>query len=164
MLPAEHQYEVPAAPSATPWTARHVRLVGLLVAGPAAVVLALAAWVHPSPRGYDTHTQLGLSACSLIQTTGMPCPTCGMTTAFAHMARGQVVEALQAQAFGAVLFVLMLAAALAGTAQALGGRDHFGAAPLRPRMWWLWALLAGGTAGWALKMALGLWSGALPAR
>jgi hypothetical protein len=148
--------------SALPWRQRHVRLLGLCVALPAVTILATAAIIHPDARGYDTHTQLGLPPCGLLQRTGMPCPWCGMTTAFAHMARGQVAAATRAQACGAALFLLMVAAALAGTVQAATGRNFLGR--MHFRMWWLWALLAGATAGWALKMGLGLYSGQLPVR
>jgi hypothetical protein len=149
-------------PAARPWARRHVRLLGLFVALPAAAVLATAAAIHPDARGYDTHTQLGLPPCGLLQMTGMPCPTCGMTTAFALMACGRVWAALQTQACGALLFVLTLAAALAGAVQALSGRDILHR--LRFKMWWLWALLAAVTAGWALKMGLGIYLGQLPVR
>jgi hypothetical protein len=168
MESAENPCECRLAPSAAPppavapWTRRHVRLLGLIVALPAAAVLVTAAAIHPDARGYDTHTQLGLPPCGLLQRTGMPCPTCGMTTAFAHMARGHILAALRAQACGTALFLLMLAAALAGTAQVIGGWNLLGR--LRFRMWWLWALLAAATAGWAIKMGLGLYTGQLPVR
>jgi hypothetical protein len=168
MPSAENKCGPHAAPTATSgaaaanWVQRHVRLVGLLVALPAAAALATAAAIHPDARGYDTHTQLGLPPCGLLQMTGMPCPTCGMTTAFAHMARGQVVSAVRVQACGAALFVLTATAALVGAVQAVRGRDILGR--LRWRMWWLWALLAAATAGWAIKMGLGISSGQLPLR
>jgi hypothetical protein len=60
------------------------------------------------------------------------------------------------------LFVLTVAAALVGLLQAAAGRNIL--ARLRPRTGWLWALLAAMTAGWALKMAVGLACGQLPVR
>lgn len=167
MPSAQNTHECCAAPNAagaagaTPWSQRHLRLVGLLVALPAAAVLAMAVAMHPDARGFDTHTQLGLPPCGFLQMTGMPCPTCGMTTAFAHMARGHILAAVRVQACGAVLFLLTAAAALAGAAQAIRGRDLLRG---RFRMWWLWALLAAVTGGWALKMGLGLATGELPVR
>ena len=128
-----------------------VRWVGLAVAVPCVAVLVMAVWLRPDSRGYDTHTQLGLSACGFMQTTGLPCPTCGMTTSFAYMAEGRPVMAVRTQAFGAVLFVLTAAAGGVGLAQLVTGRNLLGR--FRPRTWWLWAGLAGGIAGWAIKLA-----------
>ena len=46
-------------------------------------VLGTARLLEPDPRGFGTHTQLGLAPCAFARITGRPCPTCGMTTAFA---------------------------------------------------------------------------------
>jgi hypothetical protein len=40
---------------------------------------------------------------------GLPCPTCGLTTAFAHLARGELPEAVHANPMGVPLFALTLA-------------------------------------------------------
>ena len=141
-------------------TVRRVRMVGALVGLPCWAILAVAATLHADSRGYDTHTQLHLPACSMIQTTGMPCPTCGMTTAFTHMAHGQVIHAVKAQAFGTLLFLAVMLAGVLGAAQALSGRDVL--ARLTPRIWWLWIMLVGVVAGWAIKMGTGLASSQLP--
>ncbi len=144
MAPAESEFASahPAAPAgsshARPWPGRHVRLVGIFMLLPAAAVLVIAALLNPDVRGYDTHVQLGLPPCGFMQTTGLPCMTCGMTTAFANMAHGQVLAAIRVQAFGTVLFVLTVLAALVGAGQLFGGWDIL--SRLHPRMWWLWAL------------------------
>ena len=57
-----------------------------------------------------THVQLGLPPCGLLAATGLPCPACGLTTAFALMARGEVWASLGANAFGAPLFLLVACA------------------------------------------------------
>jgi len=93
--------------------------------------LALAAWaivlvamvLVPSPSGLGTHEQLGLQPCAFHRITGRPCPGCGMTTAFAAMAHGRVLDALKAQPFGAVVFVLVLVAGLVLGAAAVSGRS-----------------------------------------
>lgn len=66
-------------------------------------VLGLACWLEPDPRGYGTHTQLGLPPCAFARLTGRPCPTCGMTTAFAWSVRGRFVRAWQANPVGSLL-------------------------------------------------------------
>jgi hypothetical protein len=59
--------------------------------------------VSPDPRGYGTHQQLGLPACTFRMIFGIPCAGCGMTTSFAHFVRGHFVAAAQANPAGVVL-------------------------------------------------------------
>jgi len=65
--------------------------------------MLLAAWLSPDPSGMGTHQQLGFPPCGLVIASGIPCPTCGMTTAFAWVARGHIGAAFAAQPFGAML-------------------------------------------------------------
>jgi hypothetical protein len=69
-------------------------------------LLGLARKLEPDPRGFGTHTQLGLPSCSFLRTTGRLCPTCGMTTAFAWFVRGRIDRSLQANPAGCVLALL----------------------------------------------------------
>ena len=68
-------------------------------------VLVTAAMLTPDPAGHGTHTQLGLPPCGFLVFTGYPCPGCGLTTAFAHMIRFQVIGAWHANPFGIALFL-----------------------------------------------------------
>ena len=136
---------------------RSRRLRGLLIALVGASVVTTAAWLLPRPSGYGTHRQLGLPSCSFLVRRGYPCPGCGMTTAFAAMAHGQVAQALRAQPFGTLLFA---AVAAMGAVEALSGRDILGR--FRPKMWWLWVALAGWLVGWAVKVAMGVAEGQYP--
>jgi hypothetical protein len=87
------------------------RAVAAVVALACGVVLGIAVWVEPAPTGYGTHTQIiGLRACVWITAADLPCPTCGMTTAFAHAARGRFISSFLAQPMG---FVLALTTATA---------------------------------------------------
>lgn len=70
-------------------------------------VLVTAAFIDPDPRGYGTHTQLGLPPCGFLLLTGSPCPGCGLTTAFAHGVRGEWGLALGANPLGLVLFLIV---------------------------------------------------------
>ena len=104
----------------------NIRLMHATVAAGLLVVLLLSFWLKPDPRGLGTHEQLMLFPCNFHALTGLPCPFCGMTTAFAHMARGNVREAFLAQPMGAVGFVatmLLLPIAVGG---ALTGKDTVG--------------------------------------
>ncbi len=66
MPSAENECELCVPAAAAPWAQRHLRLLGLLVALPAAAMLVLAVCMHPDARGYDTHTQLGLPPCGFM--------------------------------------------------------------------------------------------------
>ena len=74
--------------------------------------MLMSAWLVPSDAGYGTHRQLGLPPCATVTLTGLPCPSCGMTTSFAHTARGEFRAAFGAQPAG---LLLAICTALAGT-------------------------------------------------
>jgi len=76
-----------------------------------AALFVLAADLVPDGRRLGTHRQLGLPQCGFEVMTGLPCPTCGMTTAFAYTVRGRFIEAIHAQLAG---FVLAIGVACAG--------------------------------------------------
>ncbi len=44
--------------------------------------------------------------------THVPCPGCGLTTSFAHMAHGEIVPAFRAHWMGPELFISLLVTAL----------------------------------------------------
>lgn len=73
----------------------------LLIAG-----FAVAASVSPDSRGYGTHQQFGLPPCTVRMLTGVPCPSCGATTSFAHFVRGQWPSAVRANGAAFVLACL----------------------------------------------------------
>src|SRR5215213_9507823 len=68
-----------------------------------AAVLAVACWLEPDPRGFGTHTQLGLAPCAFSIMTGQRCPACGMTTAFAWFVRGRLDRSWRANPAGSLL-------------------------------------------------------------
>lgn len=79
------------------------RLLALVLLLPCVALLGTAAWLSPSPDGMGTHTQLGLPECGFKLGTGVPCPTCGMTTSFAHAASADLFAAFATQPLGALL-------------------------------------------------------------
>ncbi len=93
---------------------------GLILTG-CVGVLSVAAWVSPDPSGLGSHRQLGLPACAAVMLTGYPCPTCGMTTAFAHTVRGQFVSAFSAQPAGLLLAIGTMAAGILSVFVLLSG-------------------------------------------
>lgn len=85
-----------------------------------------------------------------------------MTTSLAAMAHGDVALAFRAQPFGVVVFVLLVAAALAGGVELLTARPILGC--VRPRLWWGPAALGVLLLSWAVKLAVGWAAGELPIR
>ncbi len=79
------------------------RLLAALILVGCLTLLALGVWLRPDRSGLGTHQQLGLPPCALVQFAGIPCPTCGMTTAFAYTVRGQWVSGFLAQPFAFML-------------------------------------------------------------
>ncbi len=79
--------------------------IGLLV------VWAIARGLEPSPSGLGTHQQMGLPPCTFRLVFNMRCPSCGMTTSWAHLARGNLWAALRANSGGAVLGLLSMVVA-----------------------------------------------------
>jgi len=141
--------------------ARRNQLVGAAVSLPCLAMLLIAAALQPRQCGYGTHEQLGLPACYTLK-NGWPCPTCGMTTSVSAIAHGQVGLAWRAHPFGIVLFVLALVLIAPGLGQLLSGRDMLG--PLRPRLWWVPAGIAGAMMGWGWNLYHGIACGTLPLR
>src|SRR2546423_15540192 len=79
------------------WLGRPTRFALVGLAFGLAAVLGLARWLEPDPRGYGTHTQLGLAPCAFAQVTGERCPACGATTAFAWVVPGPLARTWRAQ-------------------------------------------------------------------
>src|SRR5947208_1542702 len=86
----------------------------LAIAAGLALVFGIAAWLNPYdelglPRRMGTHLQMGLPPCTFREMTGVPCPSCGMTTSFALLMHGDVVNSLRANAVGTLLALFCLA-------------------------------------------------------
>ncbi|MEM6332547.1 MAG: DUF2752 domain-containing protein [Planctomycetota bacterium] len=133
------------------------RIVATLIALPALAVLTIAAFVTPDAAGYGTHTQLGLPPCGFELATGLPCATCGMTTAFAHAADGNFVASFLTQPAGFVLAVLTAVTAIVATYIAITGADP---RPLKSLFSAKLVLLGGAilVGGWIYKIVVTLGS------
>ena len=133
------------------------RVISLVLLVPSAAVLAVAAYLPPSPTGMSTHTQLGLGGCTMLQLTGWPCPMCGMTTTFSLAVRGRLVDAVLNQPFGVVLFAITVGFALVSLVELVAPRARW-------RRFWDWlgrkegwiaaGLLVGLLVGWLYKLAI----------
>lgn len=93
---------------------RYVRVILIAIAGIFATLLITSACLRPygedgQPRSMATHMQLGLPPCNMVELTGKPCPSCGMTTAFSLLTHGDVVNSLKANWVGTILAVYWFA-------------------------------------------------------
>jgi hypothetical protein len=98
-----------------------ILLVGSL--GALALFVVLGLWIHPDPRGFGTHEQLGLPACKMMDWTGIPCPGCGVTTSVALFAHGQFLESLRNQPLGYLVALAIPLCAAWTVVSHLLGRD-----------------------------------------
>lgn len=82
------------------------RIIWFILGALPLAVIATATTLMPSAEGHGTHTQLGLPPCGFLESTGLPCPGCGLTTSFSHMVRFDWAGASSANAFGVALFLV----------------------------------------------------------
>jgi hypothetical protein len=103
----------------------------LIVMGLAfATVFGIAMWLNPytedgKPRSMATHRQLGIPECSFVAATGKPCPSCGMTTSFALLVRGDVRASLAANWVGTLLASFWAVLMVWAVASGIRGRTLF---------------------------------------
>ena len=116
--PADRQSEFPGT-----LPLERTERVWAFVAGAIMIgLLIVARCLSPSPVGMGTHQQLGLPPCTFDTLLGMRCPTCGMTTSWAYVTRGQVVSAWQANPGGVCLAIVSLVCGVWPWAMAWRGR------------------------------------------
>jgi Protein of unknown function (DUF2752) len=103
--------EQPAKPGLT-WGVRFALLFLVAVIG---ALFSIALLEKMDPYGADgvarkdgTHEQLGLPPCTFKSLTGKLCPSCGMSTSFALLMRGDVINSYRANAVGTLLAVFLL--------------------------------------------------------
>ncbi|MFO0800326.1 MAG: DUF2752 domain-containing protein [Gemmataceae bacterium] len=119
---------VPVRPD--PRLTRGVRVGLAAVAVTLVAVFGVAAYLNPygpdgAARTMATHTQLGLPPCNMVSLTGKPCPTCGMTTSFALLVRGDVRASLAANWVGTVTALAWAALLVWSVASLSAGRMLF---------------------------------------
>jgi hypothetical protein len=132
------------------------RLTALAVALACLTPLIIAALLPPSPNGLGTHTALGLAPCGFYLSYGIPCPTCGMTTSWAWLARGNVAASLWVQPMGTVLAAAAIAFFWAGAYIAVSGRPAHHLIHYLPAGYIAWALLALAVLAWMWKIFIQL--------
>ena len=101
--------------------ARGPRLGAAAIALASAVVLTVATILSPASEGLGTHRALGLPQCGWIVSMDLPCPTCGMTTAFSHAANGSFLASATTQPLGFLLALITAMALVGGVIVAVTG-------------------------------------------
>lgn len=149
-------------PTLPGWYVRAFALAVFLACG---TILGVAVYLQPDARGFGTHEQLPFQGpCGFLLRTGYPCPTCGMTTAFAHTVRGQWLSAMKGQPAGFVLALATFVVWIGSGYVLLKGRlPRWQPLWLTPFRIWL-GLLILLIGGWALMIVIGLAGGTLPYR
>ena len=128
------------------------RAIALAISLACLAVLLVAAKLNPSRTGVGSHRQLGLQECQFEVQTGLPCPTCGMTTSFAHFVRGQIPASLWVQPMGTVLALFTTMAFWAALYIAITARPAHRLLNLIPARYYFIPLLALLVLAWAWKI------------
>jgi hypothetical protein len=86
---------------------RWIRILLLALTVPWLLVFSVATQISPYENGearqMGTHMKLGLPDCNFKELTGLPCPSCGMTTSFCLLIRADVWNSLRANFAGTML-------------------------------------------------------------
>ena len=122
-----------------------------------AVVAFFGAFALAAHYKFDIGRWLG--PCGFKQRTGLPCPTCGMTTATLAFSQGRILDAFYIQPACALLWCLTVLAAFCALITAVFGvyfrffRNFFAEVKLR---YMILALLVIIAAAWAVTLARAL--------
>jgi hypothetical protein len=116
---------------------------------------SLAYALEPDPRGYGTHQRLGLPPCTFRALFGIPCPSCGMTTSFAHFAHGHLWQAFRANPGGGLLAIVCLVQIPWCWWSVFRGRLAGVSDPGRSLMWLLLAIASVSLVNWVVQLMPG---------
>lgn len=127
-------------------------------------VFALACWLNPykvdgTPRRMATHQQLGLPPCTFWRVTGLPCPSCGMSTSFALLIRGDLANAMRANSVGALLAGFGLLVLPWSVVSAIRGRTVFVRSLEQTVAWIVTGFLGLALLRWFAVVAVLFWTG-----
>ena len=132
------------------------RLGALAVALGCLTPLIIAACLRPSPDGYGSHTALGLASCQFMQRTGLPCPSCGMTTSWTWFARGNLQASFYVQPMGTVLAAMTACCFWGALYCAFTGRPVYQVLRVIPSRYYFVPLLTFAILAWGWKIFIHL--------
>ncbi len=133
-----------------------VRLPAGIIALGCLAVLIIASQLTPSPAGYGSHTgyPLRLQSCAFMDRTGLPCPSCGMTTSFCWFVRGNLAASIYVQPMGALLAAMACCTLWGGSYVAVTGRPVYRLLRLVPDRYYTLPLLTIAILAWAWKVLI----------
>jgi hypothetical protein len=138
---------------------------GILVVMAMFLVAVFATARHIVPYAEDgtplrmaSHRQLGLPPCTFAEVTGVPCPSCGMTTSFALLVRGDVGNSSRANWVGTLLAIACMLAIPWAIVSALLGRAVFIRSLERALIFSIMSLLVLMFVRWGVVLALLWWN------
>jgi hypothetical protein len=112
--------------------------------------------LRPDPSGLGTHLALGLNKCGFLVAFGIPCPSCGMTTSWAWVVRGNLIASLWVQPMGTLLALLTAMFFWGGLYLAVTGRAAHHLLAYLPGGYIVYSLLILGLLAWVWKIFLHL--------
>ena len=119
-------------------------------------LLVVAAGLKPSPNGLGTHRGMGLEGCTFLSTTGLPCPSCGMTTSWVWFAHGNLRASFYVQPMGTVLAILAASTFWVALYCAATGRPVYQLIRVIPSRYYFVPLLSLAIAAWGWKIYIHL--------
>jgi hypothetical protein len=132
------------------------RIGALCFAMLALAALLTAVRLTPAPEGIGTHQAIGLQRCEFLYRTGLPCPSCGMTTSFAWFVRGNWLASFYVQPMGFVLALMCGGVFWAGIYMALSGAPIHRLLGQLPGVVVVVGLVGFGIAAWGWKIFIHL--------
>jgi hypothetical protein len=151
VAPAIYTGPAPAPPVSAGW-----RLASLVISAGCLSVLLVAAKLTPNPEGVATHTALGLQECQFLAHTGLPCPSCGMTTSFSLFVRGKIFGSLWVQPMGTVLAIITTLTFWIALYVAITGKPIARLMRMVPSRYYVGPLLAWALIAWGWKIFIHL--------
>ena len=129
------------------------RLLALSIGLLSLSVLITAAKLQPAKEGTGTHTEMGMAQCQWMARTGIPCPSCGMTTSFSWFVRGNIVASFYVQPMGMLLALATAMTVWVGLYIGITGRAvHRALRGHAPGMSWVIGLMVLWVLAWGWKI------------
>lgn len=130
------------------------RALALCIALGSFAILVIGARLTPNPGGLGTHLSMGFQPCQFLYRTGMPCPTCGMTTSVTYLAHGHLLASLWVQPMGTVVGLACAAAFWIGLYTAATGRQAMRLLHTLPTGYYVLYIMFFAIAAWGWKIVL----------
>lgn len=114
-------------------------------------LLGVGWMLEPRADGYGTHEQLGFAPCLWVTEAGIPCPTCGMTTAVSFATHGHFLASVKSQPMGFLIAVFAAMSVWACGYVALTGSPLLLFLGKLWRPWLIWGIGGAALASWLYK-------------